>query len=125
MSLELDLAYESGREATRPPPAVETTVYRLAQEALTNAVKHAGAARVMVRVVEADGRIDIEVRDDGAGFDPEASVEGFGLVGMRERVSLAGGTFTVRSAPGTGTLVRCGIPVTRPGQPLRSVKLAR
>ncbi len=125
VSLELDLAYESGREATRPPPAVETTVYRLAQEALTNAVKHAGAARVMVRVVEADGRIDVEVRDDGAGFDPEASVEGFGLVGMRERVSLAGGTFTVRSAPGTGTLVRCSIPVTRPGQPLRSVKLAR
>jgi signal transduction histidine kinase len=113
--LELDLGYESGRESTRPSPAVETTIYRLVQEALTNAVKHAKATRLTVSVSEASGQIDIEVSDDGTGFDPDASLEGFGLIGMRERVSLMDGTFSVESNQGAGTAVRCRIPA--PGAP--------
>ena len=124
VSLELDLAYESGRESTRHVSAIETTIYRLVQEALTNAVKHAHATRLTVSVSEAGDHIDIEIGDDGIGFDPDASDEGFGLIGMRERVSLMGGTFSVASQSGAGTTVHCRIPAPRPESPVRAVPLA-
>jgi signal transduction histidine kinase len=76
---------------------LETTVYRLVQEALTNVAKHAHAKRVRVAIGEADGLLRIEVRDDGTGFDPETASHGFGLAGMQERVILAGGTLSVDS----------------------------
>jgi signal transduction histidine kinase len=122
--LELDLAYESGRESIRHSPAVETTIYRLVQEALTNAVKHAQASRLTVGVTERENHVEIAVSDDGIGFDPDASVEGFGLIGMRERVSLMDGTFTVESQHGVGTTVRCRIPAVRADPSLRSASLA-
>src|SRR6202453_589495 len=65
---------------------LETTVYRLVQEALTNVAKHAHANRVRVTISEADGQLSIEVQDDGGGFDPETASQGFGLAGMQERV---------------------------------------
>jgi len=114
VSLELDLDYESGRESSRHAPAVETTIYRLVQEALTNAVKHAKATRVKVVVSEQSGWIDIAVSDDGVGFDPEQSVEGFGLIGMRERAALAGAELQVESSPGRGTTVIVRAPVIAP-----------
>ena len=120
VELELDLAYESGREASRHLPAVETTIYRLVQEATTNAVKHARATRLTVRVAETPDFVDIAVSDDGIGFDPDASAEGFGLIGMRERVSLMDGTISVVSQPGLGTTVRCRIPVRRASSRLRA-----
>jgi len=124
VDLELDLAYESGREGARHAPAVETTIYRLVQEASTNAVKHARATKLTVSVTEASGQVDITVTDDGTGFDPAASVEGFGLIGMRERVSLMDGTFSVQSQQGAGTTVQCRIPAA-PGEPsLRATSLA-
>jgi signal transduction histidine kinase len=86
---------------------LETAVYRLLQEALTNVAKHAGASRVRVSLTEADGDMLIEVQDDGAGFDPSAVSEGFGLGGMRERVALAGGTLSVDSSEHGTTLVAC------------------
>ena len=90
--------------------AVETTVYRLVQEALTNVAKHAGASRVSVRVATGDGdRVDVLVADDGRGFDASAPSDGFGLRGMQERVQLAGGSLDVRSG-GSGTEVRAEIP---------------
>jgi len=90
-------------------PELETTAYRLVQEALTNTVKHARAAKVRVTVGAADGEVLIEVQDDGVGFDTEAQTAGFGLVGMRERVYLAGGTLELRSGEG-GTVVRARLP---------------
>ncbi|MGH3762885.1 GAF domain-containing sensor histidine kinase [Actinophytocola sp.] len=93
--------------------ARQQAVYRIAQEAMHNALRHAGAARIDVSMVSADGTVVVEVRDDGAGFDP-ASVQGtgrrLGLVSMRERARAAGGRFEVRSEPGRGTIVRLVVP---------------
>jgi len=88
---------------------LETAVYRLVQEALTNVAKHARAKHVQVSVREADGEITVQVRDDGAGFDPETVDRGFGLNGMRERVALAGGTLSIESGEG-GTLLSACLP---------------
>jgi signal transduction histidine kinase len=88
---------------------IEGTAYRLVQEALTNVAKHAGARRVRVTVGESDGELLVEVQDDGAGFDPDAASQGFGLAGMHERVSLAGGTLSIDSGE-QGTLVRACLP---------------
>jgi signal transduction histidine kinase len=110
--LDLDLAYESGRQETRHAPGVEATIYRVVQEALTNAVKHADATRIQVAVREDENGIEIVVRDDGRGFDPAAAVgsQSFGLLGMRERVALAGGTLAVTSSPGDGVEIRATVP---------------
>lgn len=89
----------------RLAPDRESTVYRLVQEALSNVGKHAKASAVHVEVIASDGDVDVEVRDDGTGFDAEQATAGFGLAGMRERVYLAGGTFTLESGPG-GTRLR-------------------
>jgi signal transduction histidine kinase len=99
----------------RLDPQLESIVYRLVQEALTNVVKHARAERVDVQVTSADDLVIVEVRDDGVGFDPELNPPGFGLLGMRERLELAGGTVDVSSAPGRGTRVRAVLPSS--GQP--------
>ncbi len=88
---------------------LETAVYRLVQEALTNVAKHAQASRVRVAVSESDGQLSVEVQDDGSGFDPEAVGHGFGLAGMRERVNLAGGTLSIDSSQ-HGTLLRARLP---------------
>ena len=84
---------------------METAVYRLIQEALTNVVKHAEARSVRVAVSRADGLISIEVADDGRGFQEAGVTDGFGLAGMRERVALARGILTVDSGE-TGTTIR-------------------
>jgi signal transduction histidine kinase len=93
---------------------LETAVYRLVQEALTNVAKHAGANRVRVAVSESDGELLVEVQDDGAGFDPETASHGFGLAGMQERVSLAGGMLSV-DPDERGTLVTARLPARRRG----------
>jgi signal transduction histidine kinase len=88
----------------------ERGVYRLVQEALTNVVKHAAARHASVRVHDAGGTVEIEVRDDGSGFDP-ALDPGRGLLGMRERVELLGGSIEVDSRPGAGTKVSSRLPL--------------
>ena len=85
---------------------MQTTVYRLLQEALTNITKHARANTVRVTLKQSDGELSIEVQDDGQGFDTSAQSSGFGLLGMHERVGLAGGTLSIssdsrRDAPGS------------------------
>lgn len=97
----------------RLPPQVELVLYRIAQEALTNTAKHAGAARVTVELVREPGIVWLTVRDDGRGFDP-ATVSpgrGLGLFSMRERAELAGGTLAVVAGVGIGTAVTARIPV--------------
>jgi two-component system, NarL family, sensor histidine kinase DevS len=106
----IDLAHPSGRSATRLEPEVTTTIYRLVQEALTNATKHAGAERVTVEIVEEGPTVTVEVTDDGGGFERADVSRGFGLVGMEERVALVGGTLVVDSKPGRGTRVRAELP---------------
>jgi signal transduction histidine kinase len=108
--IHVDLAHESGRRSTRLVPELEATLYRLVQEALNNAVTHSGGGVVRIEVVEDAGSINVEVADDGVGFDPEQTSEGFGLVGMRERVELAAGSIDIESRRGEGTSVRACLP---------------
>jgi len=98
----------------RLTPELETTVYRLIQEALTNVAKHADAAQVTVQVDAADGTVEIEVTDDGHGFDTAQTTAGYGLMGMRERAALADGTVTLASQPGR-TTVRATLPARYAG----------
>ncbi len=101
-------------DADRLPPEVESTIYRIVQEALTNVVKHANARRVRISVVASASTVSIEVGDDGVGFASDVARAGFGLAGMRERAFLAGGTVTIESAA-AGTVVRAELPVRSHG----------
>jgi PAS domain S-box-containing protein len=113
-NLAVDCDFELPRdEDARPTPVLETAVYRLVQEALNNVSKHSLARRADLTVRAAPGAIQIEVRDDGVGFEPSLVREGFGLVGMRERAALLGGTLEVESTRGSGTRVRAEIPLTK------------
>jgi signal transduction histidine kinase len=97
----------------RVPPADATLLYRVAQEALTNVVRHAHATRASVVVVGRDDAIDLVVEDDGAGFDPQrlAPEARTGLTAMRERVVDAGGRWSLETAPGSGCRVHARLPV--------------
>jgi signal transduction histidine kinase len=118
VDVAVDLGYESGRRTERLPEPVETAVYRLAQEALNNVVKHARASRALLQVREADHAIELLVRDDGIGFVPTEVQDGFGLLGMRERVALLGGSLSVTGVPGEGSAVSATIPLEAPTQAL-------
>jgi PAS domain S-box-containing protein len=101
---------------SRPPPGVETTCFRLVQEALNNVVRHAGARRVQVSLRGADGELLLLVCDDGKGFDVTAARKraaagaSQGLLTMQERASLAGGTLSIDSAAGQGTTIGVRFP---------------
>ena len=111
-TMEVDCDFDLPREAeARPTQVIETAVYRLVQEALNNVAKHSMARRADVTVRAAGASIDIEIRDDGVGFEPKLVREGFGLVGMRERAALLGGTLDIDSTRGSGTKVRAEIPL--------------
>lgn len=97
----------------RPSPELESTLYRLVQEALTNVAKHANAEQAWITVLEDGGAVEVEVRDDGVGIDLNEPSPGFGMQGMRERVALAGGTLCFEASR-PGTLVRATMPATRP-----------
>ena len=93
-------------------PELETTVYRVVQESLTNVVKHARASSIDIGVRCADDAVEVSVADDGIGFNTDATADvGFGLVGMRERVELAGGELSVLPGTGAGTVVRARLPL--------------
>ncbi|HEX9944949.1 MAG TPA: GAF domain-containing sensor histidine kinase [Thermoanaerobaculia bacterium] len=105
-----------GLKDERLPAAVETALYRVVQEAVTNVVRHAAATRIDVLVERRDGRVVVMVEDDGKGFASATAggAECLGLIGMRERAEALGGTLTIESAPGEGTTiaveVACGDP---------------
>jgi PAS domain S-box-containing protein len=98
--------------AVKPEPSVEQALYRIGQEALNNALKHAAAGSVTVRIQAGDDLIEMHVVDDGRGFDPEAARErgGMGLTTMRERAEQVGGRLIVRSSPGKGTNIQIVVP---------------
>jgi signal transduction histidine kinase len=110
LAIEADIGLADPRPGQpRLAPELETTIYRIVQEALTNALKHAEATRVGVVVGEQDGEVVVEVRDDGVGFRPDATTRGYGLTGMRERVQLAGGRLQIDTGE-QGTRVRAAVP---------------
>ena len=96
----------------RLPPEVETALYRIVQEALTNVVKHAHASTVSVVLTQKNASIAAVIEDDGRGFDPDkARPDGLGLLGMRERLALLGGRVAVESSGGRGTTVAVEVPL--------------
>jgi signal transduction histidine kinase len=108
LTVETDLA-------SRPSREVEIVLYRVAQEAMANALKHAAASNVWVSVLSEDGTARLVVRDDGVGFEPRETAElvregHYGLASMRERVEMAGGALTISSRPGAGTTLEAVLP---------------
>ena len=115
LEIDADVSIEGDLDQPdRLDPELESTLYRVVQEALTNVVKHADAERVRFVLREESGRIEILVRDNGHGFDTMRPTEGFGLLGMRERIELADGELEVRSRPGEGSEIRAWVPARRP-----------
>jgi signal transduction histidine kinase len=102
-------------QAVKLGASAELVVYRLVQEAITNITKYANASHVWVSLTEHAGRVEVSVRDDGLGFDTRAQpASTYGLVGMHFRVEAEGGTFTLVSAPGQGTLIEASLPQAQP-----------
>ncbi len=103
---------------TRVDPNIEMNVLRIGQEAITNAIKHAGAARIIVALTYGVNSLELSVRDDGCGFDEETAALSsgghFGLLDMKERAQLAGSKLRIRSQPGRGTSVEVQIPIKPP-----------
>ena len=93
------------------PQEVQLVVYRVAQEALSNAARHSGAENVEVRLAREGDQVEVVVRDDGSGFTFDQAARGLGIAGMRERALLVGGEVDVESRPGVGTRVRLRVPL--------------
>lgn len=104
--LDIEISTSGGLDGLAPE--LEQAVYRIADEALTNAVRHADADSVSLQLDRRGRRVSLEVRDDGRGFDPHRAAPGghVGIQGMRERAEVSGGTCQVLSSPGSGTTVR-------------------
>ena len=121
----------------RPVPGTEeidgakrTVLYRVAQEALTNVAKHAHASRVDVMIEKLDGNVCMTIQDDGKSFPVDQTLHSgknrrLGLLGMRERVEMVGGTLRIKSALGKGTLIQAQIPITHRGLPAKKIKTAK
>jgi PAS domain S-box-containing protein len=92
------------------PPEWEENLLRVSQEVLTNALRHASASHFLVSLTSAEGVLSLILRDDGQGFDPEGRHDGFGLIGIRERVNVMGGAMKIESEPGTGTKISIDLP---------------
>jgi PAS domain S-box-containing protein len=109
--------YEEELGAERLPATLEITLFRVAQEALTNARKHAQSRRIRLALRRRGDEVDLEIRDYGRGFDPNATPiangpgERVGLAGMQERISMVGGKFKIHSQPGDGTSVVVHVPL--------------
>jgi signal transduction histidine kinase len=116
IEVEYDLDLPRDHAEARPTAAVETAVYRLVQEALSNISKHSMARHAQLAVRPRRGVLEVEVSDDGVGFEPSLVRDGFGLVRMRERSALLGGTLRVDSTKGAGTRLQAEIPLTTPAE---------
>ena len=113
----VDVTLETRGLETRLPPALETALYRVIQEALTNVSKHAHAAAIRIAVSRAGNNVTVSIEDNGEGFAPEEvagredAARGLGLLGMQERVAALGGAFIIHSEPGQGTRLHIEIPL--------------
>jgi signal transduction histidine kinase len=118
IELEIDVEYDGGRQAQRHTPEVEAALYRIVQEALSNVVKHAEATQATVRVADVDDFVTVVVSDDGVGLSGAGEGAGFGLVGMRERVNLLGGSLKLAAGPVGGTILTARLPAARVAPPM-------
>jgi signal transduction histidine kinase len=106
------VGFESTLPAERLATEIETALYRIVQEMLTNIIKHARARSVSIVLGRKRDGVTVVVEDDGVGFDPARTRDdGLGLIGMRERVALVGGRLTIESRPGAGTTFVAEVPV--------------
>ncbi len=107
--------------ATEPtvglPAATATALFRITQEALTNVARHAGGHAIRVDLGVEDGMITLEIQDDGRGFETRKQSLSLGLLGMRERARMVGGTLDIASGPGAGTIVKARVPLEAPQEP--------
>ena len=116
----ISIDFEASPAAAGIPPGLNTTVFRVAQEAISNALRHAHATMIRVALQDEPGSMHLVIEDDGVGFDPGAVKqrvmrgEHLGLLGMSERVKNAGGTITLESRPGAGSRIEVRIPFARP-----------
>lgn len=118
LSVELDLANSASVEQHPAYPALaETTLFRVAQESLTNIARHAQATHVSIELTRNEQRILLRIHDNGQGYQPAQRHAGLGISGMRERVALLGGTFKLTSEPGQGTTVEAILPLALPATP--------
>jgi two-component system sensor histidine kinase UhpB len=108
---EIEASLESQGDFSALPPDVQLVVYRVAQEALSNAAQHSGAEHVRVRLERAGDRVQLTVSDDGSGFTFDQAARGLGIAGMRERALLVGGDVQVESRPDVGTYVSLTVPL--------------
>jgi len=104
-------SFDSQGDFSGLPPDVQLVVYRVAQEALSNAAQHSGAEHVRVRLVREGSRVELTVGDDGSGFTFDQAARGLGIAGMRERALLVGGGVEVESRPDVGTRVTLTVPL--------------
>jgi signal transduction histidine kinase len=102
----------AGRETTRLTPEQQTVIFRIFQEALTNVVRHARASAVHVTLAERKGMFELRIRDNGRGIKAAQAADpgAIGLLGMRERATIIGGTFTVAGQPAKGTVITVRVP---------------
>jgi PAS domain S-box-containing protein len=109
----VEVKFKHGRIPRKLPGDVSLAAYRVVQEALTNAARHARVSEVDVRVWNSRGSLFLQIKDDGVGFDPSSLAVDrcIGLSGMRERVLALGGKLTIRSTPGSGTTLRAQLPL--------------
>ena len=110
LPIEVVIEAEPALRGVRFPRHAEAAAWFVVAEALTNTVKHAAAGRVRVALYRLDGRLAVEVSDDGCGFDP-AAARGLGLSSLADRMSIAGGTMAIDSRPGAGSTVRAEVPL--------------
>ncbi len=110
------IEFHSDVAFNRLPMALEESLYRIAQESLTNACRHSHSDRIRVMLAQEGDEVRLEVRDWGSGFDPDAVGKGhFGLEGIRQRTRLLGGHVAIESRPGHGTAVRVAVPLANRG----------
>jgi two-component system sensor histidine kinase UhpB len=107
----ISTSFDTSGDFSGLPADVQLVVYRVAQEALSNAARHSGAEHVQVRLVREGDRVELTVGDDGSGFTFDQAARGLGISGMRERALLVGGDMQVESRPDSGTRVRLTVPV--------------
>jgi two-component system sensor histidine kinase UhpB len=108
---EIDAEFDTEGDLGTLPKDVQTVIYRVAQEALSNTIRHSGADRLDVRLARRDGVVELVVADDGRGFTFDQATNGLGLAGMRERALLVNGDLQVESRPEIGTRVRLIVPI--------------
>ena len=108
---QLDVELQLDPRVDRLGEARDLAIYRVVQEALTNATRHSQASHVFVRIVREPSGVRVEVRDDGIGFEDTEAAEGFGLRGMRERLVALGGSLQVTTSPGNGVAIEATLPL--------------